>query len=215
MLAKDVMSRNPVFVSPDTNLRKAIRLMAHKGVSGLPVIDDDGKLCGMLTEGDILQHSKLNFAPPSLDLPHDDEFFRRYIKSHGATVADCMTSPVVSVAPTTNLLHVVAKMREHGIKRVPVVDDERLVGIVSRHDVLLTVAGGPDMIAHGDDALRLAIETRLKVELGLTLGKADLKVRDAVVELVGSFNSDAQRQAIRLLVQGISGVAGIKFIDDV
>ncbi|WP_105418521.1 CBS domain-containing protein [Neorhizobium sp. T25_27] len=208
MLAKDLMTTRVVHISPGASLRHAIRMMIDNDISGLPVIDDGGALCGMLTEGDILKRHEFNFAPKAAPDAGDPAFFRNYVKTHGLKVEDCMSRKIVSVAPEASVAEIVALMRLHSVKRIPVLDNGMLVGIVSRRDVLKLDIGMPDVIARGDDALQLAVATRLLAELGLGKDKVEVRVRNSVVEIVGKIASDAE-EAIRILAASIADVGGV------
>lgn len=147
MIASEVMARLLITVGPEASVRHAIGLMLKHRVSGLPVVDADGKLIGMLSEGDLLRRAGGGRALPRwvarLRAAGADA------RGDGCLVADVMTVPVVSVTPETPLELVVALMEEHHIRRVPVVRDGRLDGMVSRANLvqaLLRVvpAEGPD-----------------------------------------------------------------------
>lgn len=209
MLARDLMTTSVVHISPAASLRHAIRMMIDNDISGLPVIDDGGALCGMLTEGDILNRHEFNLAPKAAPDADDPAFFENYVRTHGLKVEDCMSRKVISVSPEAALAEVVALMRLHAVKRIPVLDHGVLVGIVSRRDVLKTNIAAPDVIARGDDALQLAVATRLLTELGLGKERIEVRVRDSVVEITGQIASDAQREAIRILTASIAGVGGV------
>ncbi|EUC01470.1 CBS domain containing membrane protein [Rhizobium sp. CF080] len=209
MLAKDLMTTRVVHVSPGASLRHAIRMLIDNDISGLPVIDDQGALCGMITEGDILNRYEFNLAPKAAPDTNDPAFFENYVKTHGLKVEDCMSRKVISVSPEAPLAEIVALMRLHAVKRIPVLDNGALAGIVSRRDLLKIEIATPDVIARGDDALQLAVATRLLTELGLGKDRIEVKVRDSVVEIIGKIASDAEREAIRILTASIAGVGGV------
>lgn len=209
MLAKDLMTTRVVHVSPGASLRHAIRMMIDSDVSGLPVIDDGGALCGMLTEGDVLNRHEFNLAPKAAPNANDPAFFENYVRTHGLKVEDCMSRKVISVSPEAALAEIVALMRLHAVKRIPVLDHGVLVGIVSRRDVLKTDIAAPDVIARGDEALQLAVATRLLAELGLGRDRIEVRVRDSVVEIIGQIGSNTEQEAIRILTASIAGVGGL------
>ena len=145
--------------------------MLARNVSGLPVIDDDGRLVGLISEGDLLRRSELGSATIVTregPLLSSDEQARTYVKSNAWRVADVMSRNLVVVDEETPLSRVAALMEEHGIKRLPVVRGAALVGIVSRADLLRAiVAARPDETARGDDAIRCSIMVRLNENTGL------------------------------------------------
>ena len=156
MNAKDVMTRTVVTVSPDHSLRHAARIMLDRGISGVPVVDDDSRLVGIVTEGDLLRRSELTGPGLSSQQPEtSDEKARAYVKSRSWKVADVMSSDLVPVDEETPVARIAALMSERGIKRVPVMRGRRLVGIVSRADLLrVLIAAKIDDAASGDDAIR-------------------------------------------------------------
>ncbi|TIP81168.1 MAG: CBS domain-containing protein, partial [Mesorhizobium sp.] len=155
MRAKDVMTAKIVTVSPDHSVRHAARIMLDHRISGMPVVDDDGRLAGIVSEGDFLRRSEL--GAPALS-PGEA---RSYVKGHSWKVADLMTSDVVVADEETPIERTAALMQEHGIKRIPVMKGQRLVGIVSRADLLRVVVAAKfdDATAAGDDAIRRSILT--------------------------------------------------------
>ena len=206
MIAKNVMTTAVFDVSPASSLKQAIRLMTDKDISGLPVTDDGGHICGMLTEGDILRRSE--FGNNIGLMPGDPGFFERYVKAHGLTVADCMSRDVIHASPEATIRELVALMSFHHVKRIPIMRDGVLVGIVSRHDLMKAAWTKADTVAPGDGALRLAVETRLKSELGLG---ADfyVQVHASVVTITGQIASEAQREAIRVVTESIEGARAV------
>jgi CBS domain-containing protein len=209
MHAKDLMTAAPVHVTPETSVWNAISLMFDRGISGLPVVDDAGVVCGILTEGDLLKRSALNLPSHVLPETRDEAFFQAYLETHGPAVGDCMTRKVISVGPETPVFDLVALMRNHNVKRLPVLDDGRLVGIVSRCDVIRAISMARDVTARGDEALRLAVATRLQSELGLGPDHIAVQVRDGLTEITAAPGSQAQQRAVRVVAESVAGVAGV------
>lgn len=211
MLVRDFMTQRPICVSANTSIKHVIQLMLDHKVSGLPVISDDGQVVGMLTEGDLLSRSVFNLGPQSPPKDPDDSFFENYVRAHGTTVADSMTKDVISVSPQQSLADVAALVRTHGVKRLPVLQSERLVGIISRSDIMRAVTANRDAVAKGDVALRLAVLTRLRSELGLEPERLTIEVRNSIVEIFGPVPSPAQRRAMQVVAESVAGVAGLIF----
>ena len=160
MQAKDIMTRNVITAPPTMNVRNAALLMRANDISGLPIIDDDGKVCGMLTEGDLMRRFGNNCASAvNGTLKRDDQHgLNTYIQMYGWSVGEAMSHDVISVAPDTDVGRIGGLMLSHKIKRVPVINEHRLVGIVSRSDLLNLIIDAPvQNVAMGDDAVRLAI----------------------------------------------------------
>jgi CBS domain-containing protein len=211
MQAKDIMTTNVASISPAANIRHAIALMLANGISGLPVIDDAGHLCGVLTEGDLMTRREIKTAPRSSDKPKmtAQADLERYIQSNGWSVSDVMSPAVISADPQSEVADLAETMHARKIKRIPIVEDGRLVGIVSRRDVLRAMSDTiPDAVAGGDEAIRLAIITRLRADLGLGRDSMEVTVSNAQVSIEGGIESELQRKAVKVLVESVRGVSG-------
>jgi CBS domain-containing protein len=142
MRAKDVMTRRVAAIGPGATVREAARLMIERDVSGLPVVEEDGRVIGMVTEGDLVRRRELDTEPEGAWwlVALADGAARDYRKAHAMSVRDVMSRPVFGVRPGATLRQVAKLMHERGIKRVPVLEDRRLVGIVSRADLVRRLA---------------------------------------------------------------------------
>lgn len=217
MKAGDVMSRGVVTVGPDTAIGEAVQLMLRHRISGLPVIEEDGTLVGMVTEGDLLRRMELGtekhrprwleflFAPGTLA--------EEYVRSHGRHVSEVMTWDPASVAPDTALAEVVALMQDREIKRVPVVDGGRVVGMVTRMDLLRALArqleAPPEAV--GDDlAIRLRIVAELEQRGWAPSATVTVTVTDGVAELRGTVLDDRVREGVRVAAESTPGVRQVK-----
>jgi CBS domain-containing protein len=145
MKAGDMMTRRVVTVAPDAPIEKAVRLMLQHCVSGLPVVDGSGKLVGIITEGDLLRRAEIGTEhqrPRWLTiLLGRGRLASDYVRSHGRKVKDVMTRDVVAITETTLIREVVELMEIHRIKRLPVLRRRRLVGIVSRANLIRALVG--------------------------------------------------------------------------
>ncbi|HEV2097337.1 MAG TPA: CBS domain-containing protein [Stellaceae bacterium] len=217
MLASDVMTRDLVSIRPDAPVREAIRLMLDNKVSGLPVIDTDGQLAGVLTEGDLLRRSEIATERHHWRwlelLLGPGRLASEYVRTHGRVVNELMTREVITVATDMPLEEIVALMERHRIKRLPVVDaSDTLVGIVSRADLLAALGRALD--ARGTEpASDEEIHARVLAELertdwapreGLTV-----TVTDGVVELDGVVLDEHERGALRVAAENVPGVKGV------
>lgn len=205
MKAKDVMTAKVVTVSPDHSIRYAARIMLDHRISGLPGVDDNGRLVGIVSEGDFLRRSELG-APT---FPAGET--RGYVKGHSWKVADLMTSDVIVADEETPIARIVTLMREHGIKRIPVMRGQRLVGVVSRADLLRVVVATKfdDATAAGDDAIRRSILTRLREDAGVKGDALTITVSDGLVHFSGEVSSRSERDAVRVVAEGVRGVKGV------
>jgi len=134
--ARDVMSSDVTVISPKAFVVDAARMMLERRITGLPVVDDSGKLVGLISEGDLLRRVEIGTDTQSTDAFFSFELARQFLKSHGRYVEDVMTTKVTSVLANTPLAEIAQLMQLMRLKRVPVTDHGKVVGVVSRTDVL-------------------------------------------------------------------------------
>lgn len=207
MLTKDLMISKVVTVSPGNSIWHAAQIMLDHDVSGLPVVDDSGQLAGMLTQGDLLHRIELGTETASAS---PDQGLGAYVKAHSWKVGDVMTVKVVAAEEKTPI-HVVAKlMDQHRIRRMPVVREGKLVGVISRKDLLRVIAAAKrDTVSQGNDAMRRAILARLGENADLQSAHLTVTVSDGVVHLGGTVCSEAERELARVIAESVRGVAGV------
>jgi CBS domain-containing protein len=135
MKAHDVMTWGAITVEPEASVARAVRLMLQNKISGLPVVDGEGRLVGMVTEGDFLRRGELGTQrqrPRWLEfLLGPGRLAAEYVRSSGQKVGEVMTIEPKTITPETPLDEVVRPMERHRIKRLPVVQDGKLIGIVN------------------------------------------------------------------------------------
>ncbi len=145
--ARDVMTRDLVTVTPETSVKEAAKIMADKGFGALPVVADD-KLVGLVTEGDlIMQDVRVRF-PTTIHLldafifypPSQDRMESEIKKAVAATVGDVMSSSPITVQGSATIEDVATLMVDRDVSRIPVLEDEQLVGIVSKADIVRSIA---------------------------------------------------------------------------
>lgn len=212
MRAADIMSRKVITVSPDHSVRHAARLMLDNRVSGLPVCEDDGNLVGMLTEGDLLRRSELGTAAlRKLSGSSSQTDPDIYIKGHSWRVGDIMTTSAVTVDAEALVDHVAMLMENHSIKRVPVMHEGRIVGVVSRRDILKVIAAAkPEPSVTGDDAVKRAVLARLSCDLGIEQDAIEVRVERGIVTLSGSVESGIKRLAARVAAETACGIGCVR-----
>ena len=217
MKASEVMRKEIVTVTPRTAISDAVRLMLDHRISGLPVIDESGAVAGMVTEGDLLRQVELGTEKrvPAWRawLMASGRDARDFVLSHGRQVGEIMTAPVVWVAPDADLTEVVALMESHRIKRVPVLDGGRLVGMVARADLLralelLLPRAAVSPVA--DAELRHRVLTSLEAQPWVRGDTSvEVRVKDGIVELAGVVTDQRERAAIRVVAENTPGVRGV------
>jgi len=216
MKASDVMTRNVITVTPDMPLVDALKLMVEHRLSGLPVVDGGGALVGILTEGDLLRRAEIGTESKpswltSVFLP--GRTAGNYVHSHARIIGDLMSWPVYTVGAEASLVGIVALMQAHRIKRVPVIDKERIIGIVSRADLLkalLRKISRASDVATSDAEMQRCIRAEISRLAWLPRFNVDVSVRNGVVELAGIVPDERERQALRVLVSNAVGAKAVR-----
>jgi CBS domain-containing protein len=202
------MTRDLVSLMPGHSVRHAAQIMIEHRVSGVPVVEND-KVVGMLTEGDLLRRVEHGTDGRSLHfLLSPAGAARDFVRTHSWRVADVMSSPVVTVVETMPLADAAILLSTRGIKRVPVLRDGQLVGILSRADLLKIIAQShPEKIVEGEEALRRAAQARV-AELSIFAVAPIVTIEGRVAHLWGMVRSQAERDAARVAVEAVPGLAG-------
>lgn len=212
--AKDLMTENVVTVPPETPVLAIARLLAERGISAVPVLGADATLLGIVTEADLIRRLTGGDGKPMgllRQLFTDmDRLADRYAASHGATAADVMTRDVVAVAPTTPVSEIAAMMEEKGIRRVLVTHEKRLLGLVSRADLLRALVEPPaETGEYSDERLRRAVLAAMRRQPWADTFFTLVDVKDGVVELHGFSNSTAVLRGLKVLAAQVPGVKGV------
>jgi CBS domain-containing protein len=217
MNASEIMTRNLVTVGRRVPIAQAIRLMLDNRVSGLPVLGDDGKVVGILTEGDLLRRSETGterHRPRWLEiLMGPGRMAGEYVRTHGRKVEEVMTRDIVSVTENTPLEEIVDLMEGRRIKRVPVFAGDVLVGIVSRADLLRALALALDERpagTHSDDEIREQILAELAKAAWVPRDGLEIRVKNGVVELDGVILDEKEREALRVVAENTVGVSAVE-----
>jgi CBS domain-containing protein len=216
MLARDLMSTGLLTFLPDMGLEAAARAMAERGVSGAPVVRDDGQLVGIITEGDLIKRLAAPSAPKegwfaSLFRAPESEA-ARFARVHGRTVKDAMTMDVASVSEEATAEQVAHIMETRGVRRVPVLRDGILVGVVSRADLLraLIIGEGGTTAPRSDAEIRRALSAALRAQSWFDSQLMFFDVADGIVRLHGFCGSEDIRRALRVLAEGLPGVKRVE-----
>lgn len=221
MNASDVMTRNVITTDPDQTVLHAARLMLQHRISGLPVIDNDGKLVGILSEGDFLRRRETKTERHRSRwlefLMGPGKLASEYSHSHGSKVGEVMTTEIQSVDENAGLEDIVEMMEKYRIKRVPVMCGSQLVGIVTRSNLMHAMVSMARAVpetetktAKDDGAIRERLLTELKKEQWAPIAMTNVVVRDGVVELWGTIIDERQRDALKVAAENIPGVKAVK-----
>jgi len=215
MQVRDVMTRNIVSVRADQSIFDAVQLMLQNRISGLPVVDAAGNLVGIVTEGDFLRRGETGTErqrPRWLEfLIGPGRLAAEYVHTAGRTVAEVMTADPCSVTEDDSLETVVELMERRHVKRLPVLRDGRLVGIVSRANIMAAVTEtshytrGP---AGDDTTIRDRIVTALAAIRWAP--SINVEVCDGVAELSGIIGDERERKALIVAAENVAGVRQVR-----
>lgn len=141
MQVKDIMQKEVISLSPDTNTLEALKILLERRISGLPVIDKNDRLCGMLTEKEILRVVLPGYIEQVGKMIYTgyDKIIKKMQGLKELTVKDVMRKEVVTIAPEISLAEVARLMLTKKIRRIPVIKEGKVVGIIAREDVVKTV----------------------------------------------------------------------------
>lgn len=214
MRAEEIMTREVVTVRPETPVGELARLFSDRGISGAPVVDGQGTLLGVVTESDLMRRvAASQDAKPGLlhGLFSDPaRLAREYARSHGRTAQDIMTTDPVTLGPDVPIDRVAKLLEERDIRRVPIVASGRLLGVISRADLLKAVLDAPAEAAAADDAaIRRELARRLWQEPWVDRHFLHASVAEGHVHFTGFARSAAVIQGLRALAEGVPGVRGV------
>jgi CBS domain-containing protein len=215
MRAKDVMTTNVISVGPDTDVRTVARRLIERRISAVPVVDHEDRILGIVSEGDLMRRPESDTERhPSwwlalLAMP--EEKARDYLKSHGLTAKDLMSRDVVTVAEDTPLVEIATLLERHRIKRVPVVREGKIVGIVSRANLLhgLVAREAAPAATQDDAAIRQHVIDNAK-KAGIDEGYINVVVAGGIVHIWGLVDSDAEKEAVRVAAETAPGVSAVE-----
>jgi CBS-domain-containing membrane protein len=213
-IAADVMSTKLAAVAPGAGIRLAAEYMLKRKVSALLVLDAKRRLLGIVSEGDLVHRAELGTRKKGswwLNLLTTDRAMaREYARAHGRRVADVMTRNVVAAAPGTELTAIAELMDKHKVKRVPIVDEGRVVGVVARADLVAAFVDAlPDRPSgHAPDDAAIVSDIRKRIARQPWIETIMVSVASArgTVSLSGIVASIAQRDALRALAEEVDGV---------
>jgi CBS domain-containing protein len=216
MEARDVMVFPVITVAPTATIQEVAQLFVERNISGAPVVDDNGRVIGIVSEGDLLHRSEAGTHRTRSWwlrlLTGRDTLAADYVKEHGSRVADVMSRDVVSAEPSTPLREIARLLEANRIKRVPVLENGRLVGLVSRANVVQAIASsaGIRAVDSSDSAIRDELMAHIKEQPWADLGLINITVSDGVVGLWGIVDSDVAKRALRIAAERIHGVKRVE-----
>jgi len=216
MIASNVMVTDVITAKPGDTVEAVAGILFTNRISAVPVVEESGRLVGIVSEGDLLRRSELGTGhdrPWWLKLLMGRETLAgEYIRECSRKVADVMTRDVISAAPDTALADIATLLERHRIKRVPIIRDGKMVGIVSRANLVQALAVcknalPPQPVA--DSELREKIVSRLNGEPWVRPSLVNVSVTDGTVELWGIVDTPVEKQALRVAVEVTPGVKAV------
>jgi CBS domain-containing protein len=216
MIVADVMTRSCISIAPNATVVEAVNLMLSRHISGLFVVDEAGELAGVLTEGDLLRRDELGtqrnrpwwlrlLASPARQAAD-------FTQANGRHVRDVMTEKVLSIEQNAPLEQVVETMERNRIKRLPVIADGKVVGVVSRADLLRALIGrvrNVEPLTTDDRTIRTAIMDRLEAQPWAPMTTLNVTVAEGVVDVWGTITNEQARRGIRVIAENTPGVKAV------
>lgn len=217
MLARDIMTTDVCTLAPTATVLEAAQLLVSRRISGAPVVDAAGRVIGIMSEGDLIRRAELGterewsgwreFLTAKRTLAHE------FIRSHASKVGDVMTAPVWTVGEETTLADLAELFEKKNIRRAPVVRDGKLVGIVSRADMVKALlqcwAAAHPRTEIDDAAIRQAILDHAASERWSDTAMLNVEVTNGTVELYGVADSDHVAKALEVLAESMPGVRSV------
>lgn len=214
MQAADVMTQNVITVSPDSEVREIATLLLQHGISAVPVVNESGKVLGIVSEGDLMRRVENDTQERTswwlkLFAGHSAA---DYVKSHGRRAQEVMTPDPLTIGEEMPLHKISRLLEKHRIKRVPVVKEGRLVGIVSRSNLLrgFAVAAAEAQVTRDDREIREAILKEVDKNTGVLVDRINVMVSDGRVQLWGLVENQQERMAVQVAAENTPGVKEIE-----
>ncbi len=217
MKAQDIMTHDVITAKPGMMIDNIARKLVENRISSLPVVAGDCELVGIISESDLLHRSEINTMRKRkwwLEIFLDpDTHAREFVKAHGVKVDDLMSSIVITVTADAELADVADILDKHHVHRVPVLEGGKLVGIISRGDMVRALALSEmtkTATSQSDGDLHKAIRQAIRAETWIASAYVNCTINDDVVDLAGFVESEDQKQALRILVEGVAGVRKVE-----
>jgi CBS domain-containing protein len=216
MKARDVMVSPVITVNPDASVREVAQTLLERRISAVPVVDDEGDVVGIISEADLMRREELDtetHRPWWIEaMTPASTLAKEFAKSHGHRVGEIMSREVVSAMEDASLAEIATLLEKYHIKRVPILRDGKLVGIVSRSNLIQALASAHPELGASHDAdreIRLDVLSRLADQDWTDFGSRNVIVTNGVVHLWGLVGSEEERQALIALVEETPGVVGV------
>ena len=217
MRAKDIMTEGVICLDVRESVFDAAELLLGASISAAPVVNDKGAVVGIVSEADLIRRAEIGSTPKkswlSRLLDSEDSSARDFVASHARKVSDVMTKEIVAAEEEATLSELVGLIEKHGVKRIPIVRAGKLVGVVSRANLLEALLSrepeGP-MVQPTDKVLRQAVVDALEKRAWTSKWPTNVFANDGVVHLWGFVEGDEVRKAYRVAAENVPGVKRVK-----
>jgi CBS domain-containing protein len=218
MQATDIMTTNVISVQLDTEVREIAGLLLKHRISAVPVVNKEMHIVGLVSEGDLIRRVEAGTDDRHswwlADVMSTRDKTAEYIKSHGRKASDVMTQPVITISRDTPLYEIAGLLEKHHIKRVPVTHNDRLVGIVSRanllHGLVAQGAQSDDAEIPDDTELRSRLLKEISHAVGVDAPLINATVIDGEVQLWGNVDIEIQKKAAEVAAESLPGVKTVE-----
>jgi CBS-domain-containing membrane protein len=218
MRAADVMTTNVISVQADTEVREIAGLLLKHRISAVPVVNEDMHVIGLVSEGDLMRRVETGTDDRHswwlADVLSTRDKTADYIKTHGHKASDVMTQTVMTVREDTPLYEIAGLLEKHHIKRAPVTRDDKLIGIVSRanllHGLVAQGAEGGAAKLPDDKEIRDSLLKEISQAAGVDSTLINATVKDGVVQLWGNVQSETDKKAAEIAAECIPGVKSVE-----
>ena len=217
--AKDIMSTPVISVGPETPVHRIATVLAEQGIGGVPVVAE-GRLVGVVNEIDLLHRHEIGTERVAADRSWVERLFRvdrapsEYVKSHGLRAKDVMADAMASIPQDEPISAIALRFDSRTVRRLAVVREAELVGIVTRADVVRVLAQNSSALdestAHGDEAIRRALEAELAGQRWWRPEWSTVTVTDGVVQFHGVIETEDEKDAARVAAENVPGVRRVE-----
>jgi CBS domain-containing protein len=217
MEASDIMVAKVVTIGPNASVRDVANLLLNEHISAVPVVSEDGNLLGIVSEGDLMRRAEVGMERHRSwwlkMLSSDEALAAEFVKANAHKAADVMTRDVITANPETQVCDIASLMEKSSVRRVPIVKDGKVVGIVSRANLLQALASAPSEAGAqekvDDSALREKVEARLSAQAWTKPWQLNVIVHDGIVDLWGVVHSQIEKTAARVATERVPGVRAV------
>ena len=218
MKTKDIMTAPVITIAPDAPVHEIAELLVERHISGVPVVAN-GRVVGLVNEGDLLRRHEIGTEGSAPARPWWAQLIERdprpidYVKSHARQAKDFMTPQVISVTEDTPVEEIASIFAARAVRRVVVLREQQLVGIVTRANLVRALAlkspAAPVPRMQSDEAIRLRLLSELQEQAWWRPGQSTAFVRDGVVHYRGLVENEDERRAARVAAENVPGVHGV------